>query len=59
VLVHVAGVGLAGAAAYLLALRWWFPRAAADLAAAVGRIVPSGFAAAPLRRLAGGVSRSA
>jgi lipopolysaccharide exporter len=41
VLVHVAGVGLAGGIAYLVALRLGFPASAHDLATAVQRILPA------------------
>ncbi len=41
VLALMAGVGLAGAAAYLLALRLIFPASAADLIAALARLLPS------------------
>jgi O-antigen/teichoic acid export membrane protein len=51
-LVHLAGVGTLGAIAYVLALRAWFPAAAADLGTALRRLVPARvIAAVPLRRL--------
>jgi O-antigen/teichoic acid export membrane protein len=37
---HLAGVGAAGAVAYLLALRAWFPASFADVVSALRRIVP-------------------
>lgn len=40
VVVHLAAVACAGAIAYLVALRTWFPAALHDLRAAIGRIVP-------------------
>ncbi len=40
VLVHMAGVGLAGGAGYLLALRVGFPAPARDLNSAIQRILP-------------------
>jgi O-antigen/teichoic acid export membrane protein len=41
-LVHLAAVGAAGGAAYLLALRTWFPASLADLSEALRRILPAG-----------------
>ncbi|HEV7883576.1 MAG TPA: oligosaccharide flippase family protein [Solirubrobacteraceae bacterium] len=38
--VHLAGVGAAGALAYLLAIRAWFPESFGDLCTALRRIVP-------------------
>jgi O-antigen/teichoic acid export membrane protein len=40
-LVHMAGVGLAGGGAYLVALRVGFPASAHDLSAAIQRILPA------------------
>jgi hypothetical protein len=40
VLVQLSGIGLAGAAGYLAALRIWFPASAHDLFAAIRRIIP-------------------
>lgn len=42
-LARIAGVGLAGALGYLVALRIWFPASAHDLGAAIRRIVPDRF----------------
>ncbi|HWM62696.1 MAG TPA: oligosaccharide flippase family protein [Solirubrobacterales bacterium] len=51
-LATIAGVGLAGALGYLVALRIWFPASAHDLAAAIRRILPSRIAFPRLRRTA-------
>lgn len=51
-LVHVAVVGIVGAAGYLAALRAWFPAPWADLAAALRRIVPARLLVVLPRRLA-------
>jgi O-antigen/teichoic acid export membrane protein len=51
-LVHLTGVGAAGAVAYLLALRAWFPASFDDLAAALRRIVPDRVRAVGVARLA-------
>jgi lipopolysaccharide exporter len=51
-------VGAAGGAAYLAALRIWFPASWSDLAAGVGRAVPKPRIAAGLRRLSPAVGRS-
>jgi O-antigen/teichoic acid export membrane protein len=50
VFAQIAGVGLAGGFAYLVALRIWFPASAHDLAAAIRRILPSGLSSPRLRR---------
>ena len=51
--VQIAGVGLAGALAYLIALRFWFPDSARDLGSAIRRILPSRFVPARMFALAG------
>jgi PST family polysaccharide transporter len=49
VLLHISGVALVGAAAYLAALRIGFPASAHDLRAAVDRLLPGGLSVSRLR----------